>query len=286
MNNLLLAAIIVAGTSVIWFGAHRRVSDARAELAILETDRLAQAERANAAEAEARKLEASLEEEKARAASLQAAAEKLSAENPPEPPAPTSPTEEGFWPEVRPYFYLSKRHLESIRYWPITDSDTISESAATLLGMSSAERAEVNRGYREVREEIRELEASLAYSTNAPVSLSEYKGEKKSIFVPELPNEELEKIDANFRARLAQALGTQRGELLARRIAETYDWGAFGMGVNRVITLIKDEEFWRLAVNAGGNFTISHQRDEEGKSRVPRDYAHFFPEEARNGKPD
>lgn len=282
MNNLFLAAIIVAGTSVTWFGAHRGVSSTRAELASLEKRRRAEGERARAAEADARKLETALEEEKARAASLEAAAEKLKAENPRELPAPTNPNEEGFWPEERPYFYLSKRHLESVRYWPITDNDTLSESAALLLGMNPEERAEANRAYGGVREQMRALEASLAFPTNAPASLAEYKGEKKSMFLPELPKEELAKIEANFRAALGRALGAQRGELLARRIGETYDWGAFGMGVNRVITLIKDGDFWRIAVNSGGNFTISHGGLAPGeKPRVQRDYAHLFPEEPR-----
>lgn len=277
MNNLIIASLLLAAAGVCWLGERQTVAAIRSENAALAAEERAIQLRVDEETRLARRLETELVDRRAESnrVATESAAIRAQAEVVEKPP--TNPAEEGHWPSDRPYFYLSKKHLAGVRYSPLTDRDEVSDAAATLLGMTGADRAHVNAALSRAREEIRQLELELAVPTNPPPSLNGYKGEKTSYFIPRLPDERFMKIQTNFGATLAQRLGPNRTQILARRIGETMDRGAFGFGFDRVITLIRDGETRRIAINNGQSFTINQFTAEEWRREIPREFAHLFP---------
>ncbi len=66
--------------------------------------------------------------------------------------------EEGAWPSGRPYFYLPKKHVESMGYNTLDDKGHLSAEATGLLGMSTAEKTAVDSQLQGFRESIQRLQ--------------------------------------------------------------------------------------------------------------------------------
>lgn len=279
MNNLIIASLLFAAAGVCWLGERQNVAAIRARNSALFAEANAIQQQAERERGLAARLEARLADRHAESNRIAAESAALRVEREAVARPPTTPQDEGHWPADRPYFYLSKKHLNGVRYMPLTERDEISDAAATLLGMTGGDRAHVNGALARAREELRKLELEIAVPTNAPRSLNGYKGEKTSYFIPRLPEDRFTKIQMNFGMTLAQRLGPNRTEILARRIGETMDQGSFGYSFDRVVTLIRDGETRRIAINNGESFTINQYSGEDWEREIPRDFAHFFSKE-------
>jgi len=276
MNNLFLSAFILAASGALWFAAHTSIASARAEIRALAADRDIHIQSSESVAAETRRLvdAAAAKERELERLRVNVQTNFITSVIAPEPPS--NPRIEGHWPKDRPYFYLSKKFLDALRYNPLTDSDTISDAAAKLMGMTEQERAAASAAYGQARDDSRRMELQSAYPTNAPDVLAHERGEKTSLFIPKLPPDQGKAMSDAFHARLRAALGAQRGDLLLMRIAETYDRSAFGIEADRTVTLIRSGKISKLAISSGGGYTMNQFADEDWEREFPREYAHLF----------
>lgn len=192
-----------------------------------------------------------------------------------------TPQKEGFWPKDQPYFYISKSRLQGLGYWPLTDDNyRFSETAARLFGMSPEEEKAANAVYERLIDQIHESEVSHAIPTNTPAWIEGWPGTKKSFYIESLPIEESQKIEKEFKAALQNAIGEERGTLLARKIDETFDSSAFRLMRSRTLTLVRDGDKIQLCTSGDfGGTTTSHSTAGNGRDEIPRYVRHLFSEE-------
>lgn len=160
MKKLLLILFVVCLTSLIWTRQH-----ARRHSIIIENERLAarmDALAARAREADAARENATRLSDAARAqlATRQAAlAEAAPVTNRPAfvPPAAPDPAHQGGWPTTGTYLYIPKQYLTNTHY-KLLEAGRLTDDAATLLGMSAAERSAVDQLYSGLLSQFRQLE--------------------------------------------------------------------------------------------------------------------------------
>lgn len=279
MNNLILVALLFVAAGAFWAGENRQIAVAREDAAARM--RRQQAVVATTAQLKEKLagLNFELSAERQAIEARRVELHKIVSEHPEMDELSPTPADEGVWPNEKQYFYLSKNHLGAVRYQAVAEGDVVSDTAATLLGMSANEHAESTAAYRRMLAQLRGSETRLAIPTNAPARLDGYKGEKTSLFLPKFSTEDLNAISDGLRADLTRAVGAQRGELLASRVNETLERGAFGLDHDRTITVIQNGDDLHVAVSNDNGFTMTTvSKDEKGAPKIPAEYAHLFPE--------
>lgn len=284
MNNLILAILLATTAAALCLRTQSNIDAVAARNAQLAETIAGADATARAKRAELRRWESIATLERSAFANLQAAAAK-----PIETPTsqtetlPTNPSEEGYWPAQKEYFYLSKKHLRGLNYSPVTDEENISESAALLFGMSPSELKQANEAYHAMRGEIRALELSRAFPTNAISSwIDQQPGTKTTIRVPKLPEEELNATQDRFKTSLQQTLGADRANLLNERIQEVFQGGRFAYDSDRTFTIIRNGARVQYFVEDGrggsvsGAYTPVKGELDDSTQGIPRDFAHLF----------
>lgn len=234
----------------------------------------------------------------------------------PDPLFAPTPDLEGWWPKDQPYFYFPKRHLVAVAFgkcwFPVSEANQhltrqmqksvpgakveittpglqesdvdfklfeagdLNPDAAAILGLSDAERAEIESLHAKLFQDVRALEA--ARVTRVPHSAGTV-DESGRILIATLPNltAEVQPLLAELERRLEQLLGRQRTVLLkklARDYAEEY---LDGLGLT-------ERKFYRrgegIYVDVGGSErwqprTLTGQTGYSSMTG-PLDYSHLF----------
>jgi hypothetical protein len=284
MNNLILATILAATAAALCVRTQFHINGVAARnVQLAETIAGANAT-ARAKRAEVRRWESIATLERSAFYNLQAGATKPFETQMTEAQAlPTNPAEEGYWPAQKEYFYLSKKHLRGLNYSPVTDEENISEAAGLLFGMSPTEVNEANETYHRMRAEIRALELARAFPTNAISSwIDKQPGNKTTIRVPKLPEEELNAILDRFKSGLQQTLGADRANLLNDRIQEVFQGGRFAYNSDRTFTIVRNGARVQYFVedsrgsSVSGTYTPVKGEPDDSTAGIPRDFAHLF----------
>ena len=141
MNNLILALGIFGTAGILCLTQSRAVLHARAVKEAVSSQLNTAGEELNQLKTDTAQVQSRLaarhEELAAARVDLARNAEEARALH----PAEGDPAVEGTWPASRPYFYLAKKHLGQVGYVVLSPDRHLSEEAATLFGMSAAERA-------------------------------------------------------------------------------------------------------------------------------------------------
>lgn len=281
MNNLLIVALAGSLGFALYCKSSASMADAAAITADAQAKLRASAARAATMRAEARRLEKLFVTEKESVQTLRGELNVISAREAAksEDLSELNPQKEGFWPPDKPYFYISKERLQGLSYWPFTDNeDRLSKQAVMLFGMTAQEESAANAANFELREKLRQIEKASAIATNVPTQVADAPGTRMTYFVPAIPQETIEAINTEFKARLSEAIGPNRAELLARRIDETFRMSPNGMLQSRTLTLIRNGDKIQLVETDGENSTRSSTTDEEGRQVIPRAVRHLFEE--------
>lgn len=284
MNNLILASILTATAAALCVRTQTNLNAAAAQNAQLAESVATAKAAAEAKRAEIRHWESIATLEASAKENMQTTASKTNQSQAPQVEAiPTNPTDEGFWPSQKEYFYLSKKHLRGLGYSPVTEEENISEVSALLFGMSPDELKQSNDAYHQMRAEIRALELSAAYPTNAISSwINDLPGTKTTIRVPKLSEEDLNAIKTHFLSGLQEAVGPDRANLLNDRIQEAFQGGRFAYDSERTFTIIRNGAKVQYFVedsrgsSVSGMYTPGNNEPEDSTQGIPRDFAHLF----------
>lgn len=281
MNNLFIVAL--AGS--LGLALYCKTQSAMAEVAAANIENnlkvKASIARASDGRAEVRRLERLITTEKENIQTLRGNLNVLAAKQAAEADdlAELTPQKEGFWPIDKPYFYISKAQLRGLGYWPFTDNeDRLSRQASLLFGMTPQEQSAANVAYLEMREKIRMLEKASAIATNTPIQVADSPGTKITYFIPAVPRETLDAMNAEFKGKLAEALGSVRADILSRRIDETFETSPHALTQPRTLTLVRDGDRIQLVESDGENTTRGSTTEDDGRQVIPRAVRHLFEE--------
>jgi hypothetical protein len=212
MNNAFIALLLFTTAGAVWLSQHVTLLQAR------------QATRVVAAEVD--QARSGLEELNRQLAAAQtrltqhreemvAAREDLArvakAAQALEPPL-LNPDAEGAWPTTKPYFYLLKKRLREVGYSPCSADKHLGEDAATLFGMSPAERAEVDNGIQTFREAVQQLQDTYAQVQPAPTGKDSATHRELTYQMPTLTND-FSQLELQCEASITAALGQSRSGL-------------------------------------------------------------------------
>lgn len=242
MNNLLITFATLLAAGVVLVEQHVSLARMRARNEQLATQ--ADVLRARMARLDERsaRLQRQLSEEQE---VLNAVRQQNPEVNPPSSPAlvPPDPACHGGWPTTTPYFYLPKKDLACVGY-RLLEGQRLTEVAATLFGMTPAERQAVDAAYADLYRKHRQLEIERMKPVEMPASRKElpqsspwryfspYLWEKASGYIAyNIPSLESQAgvLSNEFASAIEQALGKVRaGYLLpaadtciARRMDDT-----------------------------------------------------------------
>jgi hypothetical protein len=278
MNNLFIIAIAGTIGLALVSTSQRSIAETESELVILRARSSAAAADANCSQTEMRRLERLFVTKKESLQKLRAEINIRAVAESTEPDlSELNPQKEGFWPADKPYFYLSKTRLQGLYYFPFTDTDELSKTAVTLFGMTPEEERAANAVYADLREKIRQFELAHATPTNASTWIESWPGTKKSLYIEAMPREAIAALTQEFKSNLMQAIGAERGSILARRMDEDTDQNGWGLMRARTYTLIRDGERIQLSESYGeGNTMTSSSQNDDGKYEIPRHVRHLF----------
>jgi hypothetical protein len=221
MKKFLLIALTLAVTIAVWRVRH----DQRLRLAT-ENDRLTaeaahlrgRMQLADTARQSARERSFALRQElKSRAAAARASVADL--QSAATPPVAPDASHQGGWPQGAGYLYLSKQYLTNASY-QLLNGNELSDTAATLLGLSPVERAAVNQSFADLFNQFRGLEAERMERVTLPVNwerAATLLGAKiESGIVYHIPGltADVENIRQTFSQQVEQTLGSSRAQLL------------------------------------------------------------------------
>ncbi|HTI73249.1 MAG TPA: hypothetical protein VMF06_24965 [Candidatus Limnocylindria bacterium] len=228
MNNLWIALSVgLAATSfALHQGAERRelgraTSQLKEALAGTELDivRLRNAIAANQAE------NANAGAELARAEQLLAKVRRDTAI--PQQPLPDI-VADGVWPNEKPYFHLAKRHLATMGYRLFDAGNNLSPTAATLFGMTEAEKSAVEAAARDYAAAINRALNDHAVRLPTPPESDTDEHRQVTYLIKKL-GEDAMPLQVDFHHSLEAALGTERADLLFAK-AESWLYRKTGDG--------------------------------------------------------
>jgi hypothetical protein len=124
-------------------------------------------------------------------------------------PLPPDPARHGGWPADAAYFYLPKKNLNTVGY-QLFAGHRLTDDAATLFGMTAAEREAVDAAYGNLWRKFRELEIQRMEPAEKPAIWNE-PADQESVTrrFPSLAKETGELL-AGFTSALQNILGTVR----------------------------------------------------------------------------
>jgi hypothetical protein len=135
---------------------------------------------------------------------------------------PPDPSHQGGWPRDAAYFYLPKEYLTNVSY-NLLNGDRVTDEAAALLGMTSAERESVNRSFGDLLSKFRLLEIERMQQVPPPEGwLGTGGGTNPSMLnfssalvykVPDL-GADLATAQAGLSQQLQQILGDSRAQVM------------------------------------------------------------------------
>src|SRR5207249_3693477 len=125
--------------------------------------------------------------------------------------APPDPARRGGWPAHAQYFYLPKKDLSSVGYG-LFQGNRMTDDAATLFGMTNAERQAVDAAYDDMWRRFRDVEIQGMEPVEKPKKWTH--GEKGiSYRIPSLEKEARD-LRSSFESSLQQTLGITRAQYL------------------------------------------------------------------------
>jgi hypothetical protein len=210
-----------------------------------------------------------------------------------------TPEQEGWWPEMHPYFYLPKHYLAKVQFGgrPITTEGLMAVSTddplargkymwmsynpfsdaglnphmAMLLGMGDEEVTAVNDLYAEFVRDLRAVESTHIQRVDPP----EPAGDDR-VVVARMPSlsAEAQPLLARWEAALSRSLGSTRAEILEEHTKRYFDDEMDGLGA-------EPREFLRRGFNLWVRFTNRWGQHMGGTSYMIYDsqdwqYGHLF----------
>ena len=142
---------------------------------------------------------------------LEALRQNLHTAPAPKPAAivPPDPDRHGGWPAKTPYFYLPKKTLNAVGY-RLFAGHRLTDDAATLFGMTPAEREAVDTAYNNLWQKFREFEIQRMELTEKPPQWQEpVNRDSISYRIPSLAKESGELL-VEFTTSLQSTLGATR----------------------------------------------------------------------------
>ncbi|MCI0538930.1 MAG: hypothetical protein L0Z50_27295 [Verrucomicrobiales bacterium] len=232
MKKLILAATIVVILAFVWNRQHAHRKDIT-----LQNERLReaaahltqQAEAAAAARQSAEQRLADLRaEDRLREVTASGTPANAAASLPTQLAEP-DPSRQGGWPRDADFIYLSKQYLTNASY-RLLDGDRLTDEAATLLGMSPAEREAVNDLFNTLLGQFRQIEVKHMELVDPPANLGVGLGKRPNSAnqfdaaimyrIPGLAPKIAEARQA-FSEQLQQNLGPSRAQLI-EQAADSY----------------------------------------------------------------
>ncbi len=219
MKKLLLIALTAGLTFFVWTRQH-----AHCRSIILENERLAAT--LNELEARARRADSAREtaehlsdDLRAQLTTRKSVIAQATASEPPAytPPAKPDASRQGGWPGNTPYFYLPKEYLTNAHY-KLLEGGRLTDEAATLLGMSPAERSTVNQLFNDLFSQFRQLEVNNLIRITPPEwwQGATFGAKLESAVACQIPalSAGVDAARQSFSQQLQQTLGNSRAQLL------------------------------------------------------------------------
>jgi len=127
---------------------------------------------------------------------------------------PPDSARQGGWPAKAAYFYLPKKDLGAVGY-KVIEANRLTAEAATLFGMTSAERSAVDSAYDEMWRKYRQLEIDHMEPVDLPAQWAKWPAPDESISyrIPSLAKE-AEALRSSFESSLGETLGAPRAAYL------------------------------------------------------------------------
>jgi len=261
MKNLLLILLTAALTALVWTWQHARVRSAARENETLAASMHEIDTRAQQADSARQSAERRSDELRAKVTVREASLTQTSTHPAPrEALAQPDPARQGGWPAGAAYLYLPKQYLTNAQY-KLLDGGRLTDEAATLLGMSAAERSTVDQFFSELSNRFRQLELGSMKRIEPPQSweggLMGAKLESAVVYhVPDLATD-VETARQQFSQWLQQSLGTSRGQLLDQAASAFFrqhldDLGAGDRTVGFLTTTERDgsQALWYATADA------------------------------------
>jgi hypothetical protein len=276
MNNLILAFFVFASAGIVWLSQRSAMETARPTNHTLTTElvraRALLLETAIAATNAQQALAARRDE---LIAVRNEAAKPLESVQPTSVP-PLDPAHEGMWPTNKPYCYLAKKHLETIGFVPFDQEERLTSEAATLLGMSPAEKNAADSAYQHFLERTRQLHLAQAQPIMPAPGINTADHREITYRIPVLTNEfhDVRRILAD---ELRQALGASRAELFLKRADSELDeaYGQYGGNSGYTIKFHADRQ---------ADATVQHELTiQRADGRASNGYRVSFPLEPLSG---
>jgi hypothetical protein len=127
---------------------------------------------------------------------------------------PPDSTRQGGWPVRAGYFYLPKKDLGAVGY-KVMEGNRLTTDAASLFGMSAAERSAVDSAYAEMWRKYRQLEIDQMEPVGLPAQWTKCLAPEESVSyrIPSLAKE-AEALRSSFESSVGETLGAQRAGYL------------------------------------------------------------------------
>ena len=212
MSNLMLALLIFTSTATLWLTQHQTLRTTRqlnrqatAEIALARGQR-------NGIAAASTNAQATLKERRRQLADTRnelAAAEEETRQAQPFPP---DPAREGLWPTNKPYLLMAKKLLGSIEYPSIEPGYRLADTAASLFGMTAAERASIDNALQGFDEAARRIFQDKAKPI-APTAGANTPDHQEIAFRIEATADEMRALREEFNASVQATLGPDRAGL-------------------------------------------------------------------------
>ena len=212
MSNLMLALLIFTSTAFLWLTQHQTLRTTRqlnrqatAEIALARVQR-------NELAAASTNAQASLKEQRRILTDTRnelAAAEEETRQAQPFPP---DPAREGLWPTNKPYLLMAKKLLGSIEYPSIEPGYRLADTAASLFGMSAAERASIDNALQGFDEAVRRIFQDKAKPI-ASAAGANTPDHQEIAFRIEPTADETRVLREDFNASVQAALGSDRANV-------------------------------------------------------------------------
>lgn len=182
------------------------------------------------------------------------------------------------WEEPSPFVWVSKDTLQKLPLPAFNRDGALDGSLASILMLDTATHQAVNHKLRSLVTSFHQLEADRATpSTNHLPGIEN--GEKITILVPPLEDQERTKFERDFRGTLLESLGDQRSEItlklgerwLADKISQ------FGKGEKRISVVRHPNGDYNLSIQTPGSW-ISFGGRIDLPSEIPAHLLHHFAE--------
>jgi hypothetical protein len=208
------------------------------------------------------------------------------------------PESEGWWPTNKPYFYLHKDLLETVRLRDhaikqdqlpagtpkdaayeienrLFQDDHLNENMATLLGLTDAEKTAVEQTYTNLTQQVRALEAAAIQRVDPPQTDA-----SGAVFarIPSLKSE-VAPLLREAHESLESAIGTTRTELMEKQAEIFFNEHGDGLrSAPREFLRIENSGFFsvRYVFPNGGNSSKSQTYPYVPNRTDPWEYLHLF----------